>query len=205
MVLRSSLGKTSSERLRSQQGMILDGPQGLGIMEFYAALFDLGPEILAAASRRLVDVVPVQVIEDPDSTGVAIILAALFRAAAGGLPPWAVESTPVVYSSLFRALNRNSDHFRFLLSLSTILRLSPSHNFGGIEPGGPLAGPNIFKLSDKSRKVLLDQAYQIANADDASGWRRLKAVIKQASGGKKKDTDFNQKPALTRFETLDRV
>jgi hypothetical protein len=45
----------------------------------------------------------------------------------------------------------------------------------------------------------------LAKEDSIASWKRLKVIIKQACGGKKKDTDFNQRPALTRWDTLDRL
>ena len=68
-----------------------------------------------------------------------------------------------------------------------------------------LSGKFFERMSDAAKTNFLDQARALSEEDTTASWRRLKTLIKQACGGKKKDTDFNQKPALTRWDTLDRI
>jgi hypothetical protein len=199
-----SLEKTQ-ERRSLDPGMTLDGPQGLVMMDFFESFFNLGPIMIQAAAQELVSIVPVDEGRDKDASGMAIIGAALFRGSQGGLPPWAVESIPSVYSSLFRAMNKNVDDFNLLLDLSMTLRLYETQHFGSVRGGTLLAGKFFEKMSDKTRGEFLNQARELAGQDNVTAWKRLKFLIKQVCGGKKKDTDYNQRPALTRWDTLDRV
>mmetsp|Transcript_40496 Transcript_40496/g.84753 ORF Transcript_40496/g.84753 Transcript_40496/m.84753 type:complete len:186 (+) Transcript_40496:143-700(+) len=185
--------------------MNLDGPQGLVMMNFFVAFFDVGFSMIQAAAKKLISIIPVDFGNDPDAAGMAIIGAALFRGSQGGLPPWAVESVPVVYSSLFTALNKNVDSFRLLFEVSMKIRLLNNQRFGSVECGSLLSGRFFEKMSDKAKLTFIDQATDYARTDTTTSWRRLKTLIKQACGGKKKDTDFKQRPALTSWDTLDRV
>lgn len=207
LIFMSSLGKTEDER-RRDPGMSMDGPHSLMMTMFLIRFFELGPQILKAAAERLVEVIPI----DPSSSsglsdslpfyqGMAIIGASLFRAAQGSLPPWVVEMCPEIYSSLYSAMGKNSNDFFLLFRWSMELRLSSrvSH-FGGVLTGKLLSGHCFEKLNDKAKLDFLNQATELAAKDDATSWRRMKVLIKQVSGGKKKDTDFRQKPSLTRWE-----
>lgn len=204
LLLYSSLEKTQEKRANAP-GMSLDGAQGLVMMDFFVTFFDLGPSMLQAGARELVSVVPVNITNDPDEAGIAIIGAALFRGCQGGLPPWAVESVPSVYSSLFRALNKNVDTFGHMFEVSMSTRLVGNERFGSVEGGSLLSGRFFEKMNDKAKLSFIQQAKDHAKSDTTASWRRLKTLIKQACGGKKKDTDFKQRPALTTWDTLDRV
>ena len=59
-------------------------------------------------------------------------------------------------------------------------------------------------MNEKSKSTFVAQTVEIARADNIAAWRRLKGLIKQACGGKKKDTDFKQRPAVTKWE-FDRI
>mmetsp|Transcript_27547 Transcript_27547/g.59322 ORF Transcript_27547/g.59322 Transcript_27547/m.59322 type:complete len:1400 (+) Transcript_27547:106-4305(+) len=204
LLLYSSLEKTQEKRA-NDPGMSLDGPQGLVMMDFFVAYFNLGNSMIQFAAKELIATVPVDVGNDPDAAGMAIIGAALFRGSQGGLPPWAVESTPTVYSSLFKALNNNVDNFGLMLQISMNVRLVENQRFGSVRGGSLLSGKFFEKMNDKSKLSFIDQAKDHAKNNTTASWRRLKALIKQACGGKKKDTDFKQRPALTSWDTLDRV
>ena len=195
--------KTQQKRA-NDPGMCLDGPQGLVMMDFFVTFFDLGASMIQAGARELASVIPVN-IEDPDTAGMAIIGAALFRGSQGGLPPWAVESVPSVYSALFKALNKNVDSFGQLFEISMSIRLLDNRRFGSVEGGSLLSGRFFETMKDKAKIKFIEQSKDHARIDTTASWRRLKTCIKQACGGKKKDTDFNQRPALTAWDTLDRV
>jgi len=204
LLLYSSLEKTQEKRA-SDPGMSLDGPQGLVMMDFFVGYFELGYSMIQAAAKELIVAVPVNVGNDPDAAGMAIIGAALFRGSQGGLPPWAIESIPTVYSSLFKALNCNVDTFGLMLQISMALRLLDNHHFGSVRGGSLLSGKFFEKMSDTAKLTFIHQAKEQAKSNTTASWRRLKTLMKQACGGKKKDTDFKQRPALTSWDTLDRV
>merc|ERR1711935_397819 len=103
--------------------MSLDGPQGLVMIEYVVSFFNLGSVMIQSAMKELLFAIPVATSHDPDADGIAIIGAALFRGSQGGLPPWAVESIPSVYSSLFNVLNKNVENFGQLLGISMDIRL----------------------------------------------------------------------------------
>ncbi len=199
-----SLEKTQQKRA-NDPGMCLDGPQGLVMMDFFVTFFDLGASMIQAGARELASVIPVNNENDPDTAGMAIIGAALFRGSQGGLPPWAVESVPSVYSALFKALNKNVDSFGQLFEISMSIRLLDNRRFGSVEGGSLLSGRFFEKMNDKAKIKFIEQSKDNARIDTTASWRRLKTLIKQACGGKKKDTDFKQRPALTAWDTLDRV
>lgn len=208
-IFMSSLGKTEEER-RCDPGMSMDGPHTLMMITFLVRFLELGPHILRSVAERLVNIIPI----DPSSSsglsdalpfyqGMSIIGAGLFRAAEGSLPPWVVEMCPEIYSSLYSAMGKNSTDFFLLFRWSMELRLSSGvPRFGGVSAGSLLAGHAFEKLNDKSKLDFLKQASELAAKDDVTSWKRMKVLIKQISGGKKKDTDFGQKPSLTRWEYL---
>jgi hypothetical protein len=91
-----------------------------------------------------------------------------------------------------------------VLNLSMHVRLSEdahASGVGSVLPGQPLCSSS---MSSAARVSFLQQVEAIINENSNASWRRLKPLIKQACGGKKKDTDFRQKPAPTRWE-FDRV
>jgi hypothetical protein len=214
LLFYSSLGKTTSERAKDV-GMSLDGPQGLAIMSFFISYFRLPPHMLQWAGDRLRASVPVDLIalENQDVSvnfiGIAIVGAALFRACQGALPPWAIESIPEVYNAIFESgFGGDVDAFGRWMHLSMELRLHTSTevniNFGGLSSGQLLSGRCFESLSMQAKLVFINEAKQLAAAGGGANWRRLKGLIKQVCGGKKKDTDFNQKPSPTRWD-FDRV
>jgi hypothetical protein len=210
LLLYPSLGKTQTKRV-NDAGMSFDGPQTLAMMEFLHLFFSLGFSPLQAASKELLKTFPIDPATiqcfstDQNAAGVSIIGAALFRAVAGGLPPWAVECIPSVYASFYQALNKDSATFCLIFKMSINVRLPVDQAFGGVHASSLLSGRFFETMGDKARHKFLTQAVEHAKRDSLSGWRHLKALIKQACGGKKKDTDFKQKPTFTKWDSLDRL
>lgn len=199
------LGKTAQDRA-CEPGLSFDGPQSLAITDFLGSFFALGPSLLEKAAlmterSTVVDFGNVRC-DDRRLCGVAIIGAGLFRAVQGGLPPWAVESIPEIYSALYNAMGKDPIVFGHCLQLAIAARLSPNEvePLGGVAPGERLSGRIFDGFSTKAIETFLQQAVQICRKDDASSWRRLKVLIKTLCGGKKKDTDFGQKPPQTKWD-----
>jgi hypothetical protein len=67
----------------------------------------------------------------------------------------------------------------------------------GLNPGELLSGRYFEGMSTQAKVMFVNEAKQLAGTGGGANWRRLKGLIKQACGGKKKDTDFNQKPSPT--------
>lgn len=205
-----SLGKTNEERA-SDPGFSMDGPHMLVSLEFLATYFDLGSTMLQKAATELIKRVPVdgQSIQhlstDPNLVGIAIVGAAIFRIAQGALPPWAVESMPMIYSSFYGALERNTEAFILILRMAMFIRIQQTVQFGGVGGGKLLSGRFFDTMGDKAKHTFISQATENARANNVNSWKKMKTLVKQACGGKKKDTDFKQRPALTKLDSLDRV
>jgi hypothetical protein len=210
LIFYSTLGKTANDRA-NDPGMSLDGPHSLAAMSFIIAYFRFRPSTLQHAGERLLDIVPVDR-ESVKSSGVegsflgiSIIGAALFRACQGALPPWAIESIPEVYSAFFEfVLVGDVEVFGRWLHASMEIRLYTTNEStyccGGLTSGSRLSGRCFDSLSNQSKLAFINEAKQLAYSGGGADWRRLKGLIKQACGGKKKDTDFNQKPSPTRWD-----
>jgi hypothetical protein len=54
-------------------------------------------------------------------------------------------------------------------------------------------------MSRKAKSMFLDEVKRLSQQGDAASWRRMKVLIKQACGGKK-DAEYNQKPAMTKWQ-----
>lgn len=209
LLLYPSISKTQNKRA-NDPGMSFDGAQTLAMMDFLELYFSLGPSMLQRVSVELLANVPVDLTSiqhlgiDHNIAGISVIGAGLFRAAQGGLPPWAVECIPSVYSSFFSALNRDPATFANVFNMSIHIRLG-NQNFGGVQASQLLGGKYFQSMGEKSKHTFISQATELATKDDPNGWRQLKALIKKVCGGKKKDTDFRQKPAYKRWDALDRI
>lgn len=206
-----TMGRTQQDR-KNDPGMSPDGPQTLALTEFLESFFGLGPAMFQILASELVGRIPVDVetirkwSTDQQVHGMAIVGAALFRSTQGALPPWAVESIPEVYSALFVALNKDPDRFGLVLRVSMELRLQTSvDRFGGVMSGQLLSGRFFETMTEKNKESFIEEAVGLCRKDDTVSWRRLKAVVKKACGGKKKEADFNQKPPPTRFAQFDRL
>jgi len=213
LLLFKGIGKSLEERSR-YPGMSLDGPQSLALTDFVARFLDLGPDALSSVALALVHMIPVEfpIVPAPPSSqdtrlvGCSILAAALLRAAQGGLPPWAVESIPEVYRSLYHACGSDPFWFGQILDLASIIsfvssdesRSSPLAT--GWPAGERLAGRFFANLSDASRQSFVQQSMELCAKDDATHWRRFKVLVKQMCGGKKRETDYKQKPAATKWE-----
>ena len=197
-----SMGKTQRARL-NDPGMSFDGPQTLLLIEFLRLYFLLGPAFLIAAAKRLLSTIPVEeasvqrLSTEDDAIGISIIGSSLFRAAQGGLPPWTIEFIPGVYSSIYFSLN--SDPMKFHLIFAMSLELRVNSNFGAVQPGRLLSGRFFETLSERAKSKFLEESVALAQTNTPASWKRLKILIKQTCGGKKKDTDFRQKPSLVRM------
>ena len=215
LLLYPSVSKSSNSRA-NDAGMSFDNPQTLTMMDFLDLYFSLGSPMLQRAALELSMKIPVDIASlqskvpgcgaNPSMIGVSIIGASLFRAVNGGLPPWAVEYLPSVYSSFFSALDRNTDTFGKMLHMAMHIRLAGTvQNFGGVQASQLLAGESFQNMGDKHRQSFLSEALELARKDNPNGWRHFKALVKKFCGGKKKDTDFNQKPPFTKWDCLDRI
>ena len=205
-----SLGKTREERANSPI-MSLEGPQTLALHDFLISFFHLGPPMLEHTAKELHARVPIDTetanvfCSDLGRQSFAIIGSALFRSALGALPPWAVDAAPSLYASLFVAFGKDANAFCLMLQLALELRLSRTiASFGSIETGQLLAGPLFEDVKPAAKDNFLQEAMKICRKDDAAGWKRMKVLVKQLSGGKKSNTDFKQKPAPTKYE-FDRI
>jgi hypothetical protein len=206
LLLFPSVGKTQEERM-NDPGLSLDGPHSLAIAEFLSRFFGLGPTLVQRVADYLESSVPTVKSHESgrSSIGTAIIGAALFRASQGGLPPWAVESVPEVYSAFFVSMGRDPQRFGETMRMSMAIRLDSSAvQFRGVKPGCLLSGPLFEPLSTELAGRFVEDAANLARADDAASWRRFKVAVKQVCGGKKKDAEFHLKPSYTRWE-FDRI
>lgn len=119
------LGSKKAPPSTIQNGMSLDGPQTLAMMEFATESILLGPSILSAAGESFTNQVQLQPIQESPSAealGAAIVATGLLRAASGALPPWAVELTPTLLRSVNTALGSDTDIFIAVLMIATKLQ-----------------------------------------------------------------------------------
>lgn len=193
-------------------GMSVDGAQTLATIDFLEAALSLGPEILCliyqyTGPHLMLDPSIKSALEASPTPAVhaggALIGAALFRAASGCWPPWGLEGAPQIYSALFSgACGNDTDLFCQILEASGEIRLaeSPDAGCGAVQPGMKLAGKYFDQMGVKTKDEFMGQVRKVCQQNDASGWRRMKVVLKQACGGKKKASGFNQKPSLTDWE-----
>jgi hypothetical protein len=206
-----TLGRTQEDR-KEDPGMSLDGPQTLALTEFLESFFGLGPAMFQILANELLGRIPVDLgtiqkwSNDQQVHGMSIVGAALFRGAQGALPPWAVESIPEVYSAFFFALDKDPERFGLVLRASMDLRLQTSvDRFGGVMSGQLLSGGSFETMAEAAKATFITQAVDLSRKDNKESWRRLKAVVKQACGGKKKEADFGQKPSPTKWAEYDRL
>jgi len=178
-------------------GMSLDGPHMLALMDFLESSFALGPIMLQTIASHLEKTFGI--------SGIPIIGAALFRGGSGGLPPWAVECIPNVFSALFGAFGKDPNNFGKMLvdSMEITLHVNAAR-FGGVLPGSLFAGPLFKKLSEKTKQEFVQKSLELCAKDTGDAWRRFKVILKQLCGGKKKDSGFNLKPSYTNWE-CDRI
>ena len=201
---------SKSRKIRGQSPfMCMEGAQTLAANDFLASFFSLGPALLHGVGQQLLRQIPVDVERasaystDSSLHGVAIIGAALFRAAAGGLPPWFVESVPEVYAAFFAALNKDAVVFGNMLQLS--MEIHSSTSFGSVTAGSRLAGPVFDGTTASAKQAFLQECVELGKQDSNGGWKRMKVILKKISGGKKIGTDFAQKASPTKWDEFDRL
>jgi hypothetical protein len=193
-----TLGKTKEDR-RQDPGMTHDGPQSLALTDFLVNFFQMGPALLQPASEKLAQTISVDMPATTAPVGLVIAVAALFRAMQGSLPPWTVESIPQIFSALYGAVGKDAQLFVHVLGLAMQVRLRVSH-YGGLVAGQLLSGGQFEGASEAFCQIFLAQVAEICQTDTAGGWKKMKHVVKSACGGKKKETDYKQKPSPTRWE-----
>lgn len=202
LILYPSLENDPTKR-SDDLGMSMDGAQSLAVMDFFEKVFKLANDQLHQIAHELQNRLQVDLHGEEDVTlkGMAIIGAGLFRAASGGLPPWAIDCIPSTYAALYQGCGKDTSVFRQVLHASMNVRLAAgSPTTGGVGPGSLIAGRIFETMREPLREDFLRKAVEIADQDSVDGWRRLKTLLKQASGGKKKASGFNLKPSPTSWE-----
>jgi hypothetical protein len=178
-------------------------------MEFLESFFLLGPDMfrtvaLTVTSRLVAEGALVASDDDPVGQGVAVVGACLFRAASGGLPPWAIEVIPSLYAALYHACGTDAHVFCQMLTTSMEIRLGTTRaGFGGVRPGELLAGRFFESAKESSKRIFVERSQEACSQNDAEGWRRFKVLLKQACGGKKKSS-LSLKPSFTTWN-IDRI
>jgi hypothetical protein len=218
---------TLSKTRCNDRGMSLDGPHSLALLNFFTVFLELGPTISSSGSNGggmgLLERVAVQLatrmptVTDIETTGastrigLALIGAAFFRAVQGSMPPWAVESIPSLYNALFVAIGSDSSTFGLVLRDAMEIRLANVQHQPHLQhqqyfivcvvPGQLFSGRFFENMATTAKAAFLQQAVELAHTGN---WRKLKQSVKAACGGKKKETDFQQKPAFTKWD-FDRI
>jgi hypothetical protein len=199
LLLMSSMAKTQEERLRDPV-MSLDGPQTLALISFLTAFLSQEQALvnhvlkLAAAHFAMESTAEL----NPEVVPFVILSSLLYRGCSGALPPWAIESMPELYSLFFDATGKNPDLFARLLRAS--METTAATQLGAVAMGQPIAGPLFATMNAKTKDEFAVEALLVLNRTDGSQWRMLKAMIKRICGGKKKETDYGQKPPYTKWE-----
>mmetsp|Transcript_9935 Transcript_9935/g.27502 ORF Transcript_9935/g.27502 Transcript_9935/m.27502 type:complete len:537 (-) Transcript_9935:3388-4998(-) len=183
-------------------GMSMDGPQSLALMDFLTAFLGLPSarlsHVLTELSRRF----PVNLEGDGNAVGLAILMSALLRAIQGATPPWCLESIPSVFSNLYQGIGKNHQVFGGALKVAMEIRLplTSQATVGGVAPGDLYSGHIFESVCEATCAEFRQEAVELARMDTHGSWKRLKHITKGICGGKKKDTDFGQKPPFTRWE-----
>lgn len=202
LLLYPSLELDPSKRIHDL-GMSMDGAQTLAVMDFFEKLFALSPEQLQLIARELQHRLQAELTNVTDDTlkGLAIIGALLFRASSGGLPPWFVEGIPVTFAAFFSGCGKCTRSFGQVIEGSMQVKLSNAGPaVGGAKPGSILAGRFFETMKESNRQDFIRRAVEIATNDTTESWRRFKALLKQASGGKKKATGCSRRPSPTSWD-----
>lgn len=201
LIFYPTVNKPNEPKTTRGLGMSLDGPHSRAIMEFLENYFQLGPDLLSATAVSMA----ARLRLPSEDHNIGVIGAALFRGVQGALPPWAVEYLPGVYASFYHCLGKDPQVFGQCMLAAINVRLSTSAmRFGSVMPGMLLSGPYFEGTGAHQKQAFVEQAVELARADSLPGWKRMKWLVKQACGGKKKDTDFQQKPPPTNWE-FDRI
>ena len=179
-----------------QRGMTPDGPQTLAICEFMTESMLLGPSILHGGILALSSHLQLNITNEvpAEVLGAAAISASLLRAISGATPPWVVEDTPVLFKSMFTSLGSNPDLFIHSLGVST--KLVTLTSVGGLQTGEKLSG-RYLEASDSHIDSFLSKARETVARND---WKKMKVILKSATGGKKKESGFNLKPHYSTWD-----
>ncbi len=179
-----------------QRGMSPDGPHTLAICDFISEAMLLGPTILAGSISALSAHIQLNCGNEVSAEvlGAAAISASLLRAISGATPPWVVEDTPIMFKSMHTALGGNSELFIESLRVST--KLETTTAVGGLQAGEKLSG-RYLDASDSHINSFLGKAGDTVARND---WKKMKVVLKAATGGKKKESGFNLKPHYSNWE-----
>ena len=105
--------------------------------------------------------------------GGTMMTASFIRGCSWALPPWAIEATPELFSSLYVSTGSSPDHFVSILRSTLSLKLTNGEN---------LAGKHFGNLSEDFIDKFLTQAHTSATRNDAEGWRRFKGAEKSMWG-----------------------
>lgn len=202
LILCSPLSKKRSSS-HHRCGMSLDGPHTLALLEFMERTLD--SKILAnvgvtfASRIKLSSGLNMGMPTEIECVGGALTLASIFRMVSGALPPYVVENVPGLFSSIFVACQNNTATFCKVFQLA-IEATAVGGEYSGFDSNERIGGPFIENLSDSSKSHLISQANAAASRNDVEGWRRMKVLVKQVCGGKKKATGFSLKPPFSTWD-----
>jgi hypothetical protein len=206
LLLNKSSGKTQAERM-NDPGMSLDGPHSLVMIEFLVVLFQSGHDVLRMVSQKIASLFPHEFTSlhangsYTELEGVVVLVAALLRGFQGGLPPWSIEYAPNLFSALYCSLGKQALVFEYILQAAMHVWVPNSTpRLCGMAAGELYAGRSFQTMAETLKESFMQQWMEQVRKDDATAWRRFKALMKQACGGKKKDSDFGQRPALTKWD-----
>jgi hypothetical protein len=180
-----------------QRGMSPDGAHTLAMCDFISECLLLGPSNLAAAAGCISTSIQLNCTVgevQAEVLGAATISAALLRAISGATPPWIVEDTPILFRSIFTALGGNLDVF--IKTLDAATKLKSLVDFGALKAGEKLSG-RYLDTSSSHIEAFLAKTKETCSKND---WKKLKVVLKSATGGKKKESGFNLKPHYSLWE-----
>ena len=197
----------SSDKDMVKRCMSMDGPHTLAFMEFLIAFCRLGPSSLLRGAQKLS--LQLRLLDESESTtatpidvlSMSIVGSAVFRMAQGGLPPWALEFAPDLFSALYDGVGCDPGLFARFLRVGMDMRSSATSACHiCVRCGSLLSGPFFDKMSDESKDKLISDILECSHLNTKGSWRRVKVLVKQACGGKKKDTEYRQKPSPTRWD-----
>lgn len=203
LILMSSTAKTQDERSQNPV-MSFDGPQTLAMISFLSAFLSQKGRIVSSVLKTVAMHLPVHssIQLDTEQFPFVLLLSLLFRGCSGALPPWAIEAMPELYSLVFDATGRNPEMFCFLLRASVDMKTT--EQLGDVALGKPIAGPLFHTMPEKIKDSFSAEACMVLHRNSANKWREIKAIVKRLCGGKKKETDYGQKPHYTKWD-FDRV
>mmetsp|Transcript_30193 Transcript_30193/g.46055 ORF Transcript_30193/g.46055 Transcript_30193/m.46055 type:complete len:1307 (-) Transcript_30193:228-4148(-) len=206
LILFTPLQKDSAKQVHDKKGMNMDGPQTLAIVDFFEKVFLMDSAALHFVAQELQHRYQAQLDEhehqqnDTALRGIAILVAILFRAASGCLPPWTIEGFPSIFAALYQGCGSSTDVFVQVVEAAMTIKLSPGAASGLTPPGSVLAGRFFEGMKEATQHTFLRNAAEISAKDTDEGWRRFKALLKQAAGGKKKASGFSQKPSPSSWD-----